>query len=562
MKRIHVIISLLAYLFIFNNFSCAVSKDDSQKGDAYWVSPTGTASWASARSDTPLSGAACCSLSTALSNASAGDTVYLRGGTYNTAMHLSRSGTADNRIVFRAYGNESPIISQSGTRDTSFIALRFAGASYVKVDGITFKNVGRWGLIQWGASYNEVSNCVFAPPAIMQFRIYRGTSGAGCVHNWIHHNIFYGHGSVGNDWNDNGYLMDVGALDYDGISNNNTIEDNVFYHGGHHLLQTYTAYNVIRNNVFHNESWMDPPANPSGPPPQQPATNGKYGNRCFAFVDQTIWNRDGVYNLAEGNRFGHAGRPPDDDGADNVEFAAHRNIFRYNYVFNAAKDGLYARATDGGRIIGSHNRIYNNTIYLNGVNESHGYTSPWRRNGITLWQGSVGNVVKNNISYSNDNYDILDGGNNTVANNWTTADGNPLFVNPDISDPMSTTLPDLRLRSGSPAIDRGAHLTRATQAGSNSTTLAVEDALYFQDGSWGSSLSDVRADWIAIGTVSNVVQIESINHATNTITLVEPRTWNAQARVWLFADSKGRRVLFGSAPDLGAYEHRISILPR
>ncbi|MBE3142814.1 MAG: PKD domain-containing protein, partial [Planctomycetes bacterium] len=44
----------------------------------YWVSPNGAATWANAKSKTPLSGTACCSMSTANANASAGDTVYLR----------------------------------------------------------------------------------------------------------------------------------------------------------------------------------------------------------------------------------------------------------------------------------------------------------------------------------------------------------------------------------------------------------------------------------------------------------------------------------------------------
>ncbi len=573
MKGNNAIVQALVGLVVLSGVVCSYGKEGTFKGEAYWVSPTGTAAWASAKSVTSLDGPAAASLASANSNAVAGDTIILRGGTYNTAIEPSHSGTgADARIIYQAHTGETPVISGSG-----LIGIWLNNSkSYIKVTGITVKNVQRWMLIIRGSSYNEISYCSFEPTASTGIQIYRGESSAApCVHNWFHHNVIHDLGSVGNDWNDVGYLMQLGVLTYCGYSNHTTIEDNVWYHGGHHLLETYTQYNVIRNNVMHNESWMNPPANPTSPPPQAPASNGKYGNRCFTFVDETIHNRDGVYNLAENNRFGHAGRPPDDDGADNVELAAHRNIFRYNDIFNAAKDGLYFR--NHGTLYGCDNRVYNNTIYYNGQNESHDYYVQ-RRNGIYFTPNTTGNVIKNNISVGNYNHDIwswypqgLHG--NTIENNWFGAatdpifltpglTGDPLFVNPDVSDPMSTTLPDLKLQRRSRAINRGKHLTQATQAGTNTTTLVVEDALYFQDGSWGSSLSNIKADWIAVGTVGNVVKIQSINYATNVITLAKPMTWNAQAGVWLYSDSRGKRVLFGTAPDIGAHEYDYSFFLR
>ena len=79
-------------------------------GKAYWASPTGTASWAAALSATPLAGTACCSLATANANVAAGDTVYLRAGTYNTHICPASSGTSASRISYRAYTGEMPII--------------------------------------------------------------------------------------------------------------------------------------------------------------------------------------------------------------------------------------------------------------------------------------------------------------------------------------------------------------------------------------------------------------------------------------------------------------------
>ena len=74
---------------------------------------------------------------------------------------------------------------------------------------------------------------------------------------------------------------------------------------------------------------------------------------------------------------------------------------------------------------------------------------------------------------------------------------------------------------------------------------------------WPSA--NVNADWIAIGTVSNVVQISSINYSTNTITLASAMTWSNNDSVWLYKNSSGEQVLYGSAPDQGAHEYEAAV---
>ena len=123
-----------------------------------------------------------------------------------------------------------------------------------------------------------------------------------------------------------------------------------------------------------------------------------------------------------------------------------------------------------------------------------------------------------------------------------------------MSDKTSLVLPDLTLMANSPAIDFGVSLTKVAASDSGSgTVLIVEDATYFQDGSCAPS-GKIEADWIAVGSVNNVVKISSINYATNTITLEDSITRNANDDVWLYKNSSGDIVLYGSAPDIGAYE--------
>src|SRR5208283_4351907 len=118
------------------------------------------------------------------------------------------------------------------------------------------------------------------------------------------------------------------------------------------------------------------------------------------------------------------------------------------------------------------------------------------------------------------------------------------------------------LQSTSPAINGGTYLTTATNSGSSSKTLTVADAQYFQDGTWGSDLSrpaaglggTMQPDWIAIGTVTNTVQISAVsygsyNASAGTITLASSMTWASGAPIWLYKKSDGTVVLAGSAPD-------------
>jgi hypothetical protein len=167
-------------------------------------------------------------------------------------------------------------------------------------------------------------------------------------------------------------------------------------------------------------------------------------------------------------------------------------------------------------------------------------------------------MVKNNLYYEYYNVHTGSTSNQTFANNWHgDTRGNPLFVNASTTPPIDktdSTLPNLDLQESSPVIDQGGALTTVAVADIGSgTSLVVSDAGYFQDGSYAPS-GTVFADWIAVGTVSNVVQMSSINYSTNTITLANSISRNDNDPVWLYKKSDGVQVLHGSAPDPGAYE--------
>jgi parallel beta-helix repeat protein len=62
-----------------------------------------------------------------------GSTVFVRAGTYGPFV-MSRSGTAADPIIFRAYANELPVIDGAGVAEYT---VRVTRASYVKLIGLT-----------------------------------------------------------------------------------------------------------------------------------------------------------------------------------------------------------------------------------------------------------------------------------------------------------------------------------------------------------------------------------------------------------------------------------------
>jgi hypothetical protein len=669
----------------------------------YWVSPAGQSAWAGCRSDAPLNGTAACSIGTANTNASAGDTVYLRGGTYSENIFIAptNSGTATSRITFRAYNDEAVNVNQlrlpnnthetgawaswngaavehsstrawDGTYSTKFTAVTqgqgvrsdafnlvreaggigylwtfrvyseqavvhleirttdgtsipldsdytlvpnqwntlhgymtiartadyyvvftapasttsgtwyvdglylhgyqspiyLSGKSYITVSGVNVESAATGFTITKGGDYNEISGSTFANMRQYVFEnnsIWNG-NGAPSRYNWIHDNVFRDGGYVqrvasATSCNDSQTLLGVGGSAPD-TSNYNLIENNRFYHGGHDLVIIRTQFNTFRNNILHNEGWMENREGPCQDVDGIASTFNNpshFGNRGLLFENP---GNAGGHNLVEGNRIGFSGTPADDDGANGIENPSDYNIFRYNFLYKNGAAGFYFKAqpgVSGVDVLPDNNVVYNNTIYKNGGGQDI-YVS--EQTGLYFVCGSVytptrptGNVVKNNIVFDNATaVRHIDCEGYTYVSNF---EQDPLFLNADLTDPFSTTLPDLRLQVRSPAIDGAEALTtvKSDDAGTG-TTVAVVDARFFQDGSWGPP-GKVQPDVLAIGRTGNAASIVSIDYVNNLIRLSASLTRAPGDQVWLSKKSDGAKVLAGAGPDFGASEFGV-----
>jgi hypothetical protein len=425
------------------------------------------------------------------------------------------------------------------------------------------------------------------------------------THNWIHGNTWHTVGFYSSS-QDFGVVFSIGfdldANAYNSGSNYNTVEDNNFFSGGHHVVGINNGkYNIVRNNYFHNESWSTKGC--------ESKANGKCGYRVMYLVNNNDQGHGGS-NLIEENRIAYGaqyGGPhlmAQGGSGSGLTIHTDSNIVRYNSFFGNVLFGMRL-GSSMGQNSAYGNRIFNNTLFYNGhnldswnvVNEDDAAAYDNARCAFSLYAKScsdprevIDNVVKNNLAHetwSETNnlkgslyypafFEEGAGACNIIENNWGnsgkaksapfTPYGDPLFVDPDISDPMALSLvegkwvgkPDLSLKASSPVIDKAVHLTQANGAGIKSTMLKVDDARYFQDGTWGSDLArrTLSADWIAIGTVADTVKIFSIDYFSNTIKLTSAMTWKDNAKIMLYKKSNGTRVLYGQAPDFGAYESK------
>ena len=488
----------------------------------YWASPDGQAVWTSCRGDLPLNGPSACALSTANTNASAGDTVYLRGGTYSgQEIRPSNSGTFEsNRIVFANYNQENVLI-----RDSAY-GIYIYKKSYITVNGINFYSLRRFMRIYAG-HHNTISYCNFdqrSPEsgdwvgALIADDPYDDTSASeNSTHNWVHHCSFY-RWVYGAYDEHRGGLLDIGSWSAGDDSSYNLIEYNTFAYGGHHTIGVYSKYNVIRNNYIHNETNPD---------------NWDFEGYRGAITE----GPSAGFCLYEGNRFGFS-------KYSGMALRSPNSIFRFNTFYQNGSGAIQVVSSQAGVDHADYNHIYHNSFYHNG----HQATDPGFQGGMYFanWSGvsPVGNVVKNNTFYDNKNGSISYEGQvdpQEIENNWDQNDLDPGFVDLSGSDPDDPDLPDLHLNSNSAAIDAGEFLTTITSVSGSGTQFQVKDAGYFMDG-WGI----IEGDLVQLEGQTQRVRTSSVDYETNTITVDTAISWTQGTGISLAYE--------GTAPDIGAYE--------
>jgi hypothetical protein len=463
----------------------------------------------------------------------AGDTVYIRGGTYEEKIAPANSGTTDNYIKYAAYEDE--IVTITAVYD----GVDINGRSWIDIDGIRIVEVTHYWVSarDSSATHNIIQNC-YMKNAAKWAGMYFG-SGSD-------YNIIRGNTLIGKTGPDDVLLFK--SCDY------TLVEDNSI-EGGFHVAVSFAdgGYkNIVRNNTiinkWHtgvafyggNQSWglcegntiMDCGENHENIPPPD-------GVEVCAAPS----NPGGDFRCKDRNklRVNHAG----------LQLGASNCIIRNNLFINNGSMSFNSYGTRSS----IKNRIYSNTFYKNhrGIN-------------TTSTHDIYGNIIKNNIFHDHVQYElyftVVSGlsDDNTYAHNSflsanirykssigiiaTVQDDYPsewqhnLGVDPKFTDEAKR---DLTLLPNSPMIDAGDFLTQTSSSGSGKT-ITVEDASYFCDG-WGI----IEGDMIQLEGEKMTARITIVDYSKNTITVDTDLSWGADVGINL--------VYSGTAPDIGAYEY-------
>lgn len=456
----------------------------------------------------------------------AGDTVFIKQGSYTTFIAPSRSGTAVSPITYRSYSNDLVTV-----KDSTY-GIHLDGKSRIVVQGITFTNLDRMMILENSANNNLISSCRFVK--------MRNQSSYNGSRIWLLSSYNQVTNCVFSDWGQcsggvaSGGVLEIGFDDggpaYPG--NYNLIENCTIFNGGHHTLGVHGTHNIIRNNYTYNAAW----------------TANKGERTLYVSGNSAYCNR----NLFENNRIGYSDVPCDTWGAPGAQITAEWNIFRRNCFFFNNLSAIQFSTLDNYPPSGpNHNYVYNNTFMHNGWQTDHGSDDQQRSQiGFQNWSTVntvVANVIKNNLFYDAVRlygYSSAFASDQIFANNYNgDVSGNPLFVNASSTpgSPANLSYPDLSLRTNSPAIDTGGPLTTITSASGSGTSFVVADAAYFVDG-WGM----IQGDRIQLQASSQRVRITAINYSSKSITVDGSLTWTQNQGISLCYE--------GSAPDVGAFE--------
>lgn len=490
-------------------------------------------------------------ISKANNNLSAGDTVYIKGGTYtDERIKPVNSGTSpSNMIIYSNYSNDTVVL----TGQVYDYPVNLNNRNYIKVNGINIDNTKRF-IEMDNSSFNIIEN--------LKGDI-KNNLNAGYISIFLYNGS--NHNKILNSTFNNNPIGDTIRFSN---AKYNLIEGNSFYSAGHALINIRGSYNIIRNNVFDN--------------PIEKCTE-----IAWQVTGGIASQGEAEYNVFEKNIIKNFGPTYNYDG---LQLTAPRNIIRFNEIFNGVGSGIGISTTGSGLgptgssvdPYGDNNRIFHNTIYNNGIQQSQ---SSWNVScGIVLREYNhdgtkisnnkiINNLFyKNHPNYINPNYYAnyctsnpdcvstpqINFGKGNVVNqinveNNVQGAGNifgdnqellsPNFnqnSNQDYLDPLfiDENNFNFRLSSASPYIDKGDFLTTTTGNGSG-TVVNVNDAMFFSDGN-----EIVTGDTIQIG--NNIVTITGIDYLNNQITIDSNISWNS-----------GENVSFpynGNRPDMGVHE--------
>lgn len=305
--------------------------------------------------------------------ATAGDTVYVRGGTYKEKVIVKNSGKSGTYITFSSYPGERAIINAQGIRFDTYHEGGFtiSNRKYIQVIGFTIRNVGGtevngnvnggFGVVCYQSEYCVVKNN-------RTYNTYRsGIVSRSSNHVTIQKNNI----ELANNDGDR-EMISVSGGSFIKVINNTVHNGGSGINGGEGININNGAHDVlVQGNHVYNVS------------------------RAGIYVDAY---ENYTYNITiDGNIVRHNRRSGISIEAEKNGGRLYNVFVTNNLVYHNARTGIILGDWGEGQL----ENIYfiNNTVVMNGTDVSGG--------GIALWNNRVENVfVINNILSQNKSFTI------------------------------------------------------------------------------------------------------------------------------------------------------------
>lgn len=479
-KHVLIGLSIAALMLALGN---AAPSKASMSGAEYYVSPNGNDSNAGTL-DSPWK-----TMQHAADVAGPGSTVYVRGGTYNKKLSITRSGSADaGPITFTNYASELPVIDGTGlsVADQEGI-VQIIDASYITFKGFEIRNFTTStrnkvpvGIYVEGSGSNisllnnrvhNIKNTATLSGKELLGRDAHGIAVYGTENRPINNITIDGNELYNLVLGSSESLAVNGNVDTFAITNNRIHDnDNIGIDViGFENVAPSAAYDqarngLIRGNIVYNISSNNNPSYGKKLPNGSNSAGGIYvdGGKDIIIEQNYSYNNDiGVEIASE-----HKNR-----STSNI-------TVRNNIIYKNRYTGIAMGGYEKGRGSTVNSKIVNNTLYKN---DTVGLTGGQ----LLLQYHTKNNVIKNNIMVaSSSNYLIYNeytpNTNNAVDYNlyfapggskgslwkWknvfrtgfasyrfaTGNDAHSLFVDPQF---VNVTANDFHLKPTSPAIDAG-----------------------------------------------------------------------------------------------------------
>jgi hypothetical protein len=490
---------------------------------------------------------------TKINSLSAGQTLYLRGGSYfpgNFDISVSGNST-DGYVTLAGYPGETAILDGTGNNAYSFIAIG-SSRSWIKLSGLTIANVPydtTWSNFPLHLeTTNHISdivieNCIFKNNYNGRYTLSLMDTGGGEIDNITISGCEFSNNSVaatyqevchlgGNTQNfkiinnvvhDNDYIGIVVTSWITPQGKNGLISGNVVYNNRHSA--TYNAVGIyvgevsnvlVENNIIYGND------------------NGlvfsceHQGNSCTSNI--------GRKNLVYSNRKYGLGI----GGEWNKGTTDYNHIYNNTLYQNNTFDGYNIQVLLGYYLDGGHNKITNNIFHYSHPGIT-GYALSGRA-GVTLTATAFNFDYNCWLSYPT--IQAAYGSWNVKGIDYLSFSSYQSVFNEDTNSIYADPLLDVNhnLTISSPCINSGHSLTYATVA-STGATLTVEDAGYFTDGYSGLFTGDL-------------LKIGSYQYAT--ITAINGNSITVNANVSVSAGDPVTLPYNGSAPDIGYSESFFS----